>query len=114
MPPQTSPRIIALVTICITFLATLFSLAGAYLLWKGFQSGELLVGGALTAAGTLGALLSSTRTTAPPDGTTTHSTTTTTTAPAISGSGTPVTVVNSPAQPVPTTTEQKPTDPIKP
>ena len=60
--PQTSSQTITIVISCITCLATLFACLGTFLLYKGYQSGELLVGGGLTAAGTLGAMLSSTRT----------------------------------------------------
>ncbi len=43
----------------LTIMAVTFALAGALLIWKGFH-GDLLIGGAITCAGAIGAILSKT------------------------------------------------------
>lgn len=45
----------------ITFLATVCAALGAGLIFKGFQSGELLIGAAITGLGSLGSILASPR-----------------------------------------------------
>lgn len=111
--PQTTPQTIRLVIGCITFLATLFAILGAILLYKGYQSGELFVGGGLTAAGTLGAMLSSTRSTPAPSTngktdtmqTSTVTTTTTPTAAPVLTDPVPVVIQQPDSQPVPVTNQ---------
>lgn len=45
----------------LTVMAVVFACTGAALIWKGFH-GDLLIGGAITCAGAIGAILSSPRT----------------------------------------------------
>lgn len=50
----------------LTVMAIVFAVTGAALIWKGFH-GDLLIGGAITCAGAIGAILSSPRSSATQD-----------------------------------------------
>jgi hypothetical protein len=58
-----NPRIVYLVVICITVLSMAAGACGAWLVSKGYQGGELMIGTCGTGLGGLIAMLSSTRTT---------------------------------------------------
>lgn len=59
--PIHSSRIVRQAVLCVTFLGLIFAVIGGYLLLKGFQSGELFVGGATTGLGGLLGIISSPR-----------------------------------------------------
>lgn len=60
-------RIVQQAIRCVTLLGLVFAGIGGFLLWKGYQSGELFVGGATTGLGGLLGIISNPRQQQQPD-----------------------------------------------